>query len=78
MSGEVIGYKKISKCRKEHTCYWCGEKIEKGQSYRRWCWVDDGLEEIKVHPECADAWSSAAEEEGGFYETMAYENERGK
>ena len=49
MSGEAIGYKEIKKCRKNHTCFWCGETIKCGESYRRWCWADDGLEEIKVH-----------------------------
>ena len=78
MSGEAIGYKEIKKCRKNHTCFWCGETIKCGESYRRWCWADDGLEEIKVHPECGHAWNEAANEEGGFYEAMPYEHKRGK
>jgi len=73
---EVIGYKKIKKCRKNHRCFWCGELITKGQPYVRWCWVDGDLETIKVHPECRDAWNRVADEEGGFYETMPYEHER--
>jgi hypothetical protein len=73
---ETIGYTKVKKSRKDHTCYWCGELIAKGSPYARWAWVDDGISTTKVHPECEAAWGEIAAEEGGYYEAMPYDNER--
>lgn len=77
MSGEVIGYRNIRKCRKNHICFWCGEKILKGDPYTRWAWVDGSIDVVKVHPECRDAWNKASDEEGYPYEAIAYEHKRG-
>jgi len=74
----VIGYKEIKRGRKNRACFWCGQIIELGQPYVSWCWVENGIERINVHPECRDAWHKVADEEGGFYETMPYEHARGR
>lgn len=75
---EALGYTKVKKSRKTHNCFWCGQKIERGQPYSHWCWDDDGdKERIKVHPECEDAWNETSRREGGQYCTMPYDHERG-
>jgi hypothetical protein len=59
--GEMIG-NCTPVAGKIHTCYWCGQKILKGEKYSRWTWVDGGnASTIKAHMECATAW-------GGIYE----------
>jgi hypothetical protein len=74
----VIGYKPSIKARKFHTCYWCGERIKKGEQYARWAWVENGVvDSIRVHPECKDAWHAAAEEEWGYYKTGPGDHCRG-
>jgi hypothetical protein len=56
MLGDVV---KVKKSRKPHACWWCGDEIEKGSSYVKWCWNSyDNLDTVKVHPECREAWSS--------------------
>lgn len=45
--------KLVRSARKEHTCYLCGEKIEKGQSYREYVgkfWGD--FYSTKLHMDC--------------------------
>lgn len=75
---DVFGQVEVKSARKFHQCFWCGEIIEKGSPYRRWMWKDGRtIEEIKVHPECGFAWTEAATDEGGFYETMPAEHSRG-
>lgn len=69
---EVIGLTTIKKSRKPHNCWWCPEKIEKGESYIKWACTDP-LQTIKCHPECRDAWNN----QGGWYECGPYEHERG-
>lgn len=58
--------------RKTHRCWWCGEPIEKGDTYCKWACMDGGtVATIKVHPECRDAWYSLPPidaEEVGFAE----------
>ena len=79
MSGEVLGCRTVTKSRLEHTCYWCGESIPIGSTYDLCVWAQDGeLDVIKTHPECQEAWHKAADEEGGYYETMPYEHKRGE
>ncbi len=78
MSGEVIGLTYVKKCRKNHSCFWCGETIERGSPYSWWLWVESGtIEKIKCHPECHDAWSDASEYEGDIYYCIPGEHERG-
>ena len=56
--GESFGTK-TQTARKQHVCYWCGEKIIPGEKYTSWCWVDYGsFDSVKVHPECKAAWDS--------------------
>ena len=46
-------YRFIRESKKEHSCYLCGEKIEKGSSYHKLVGVgDDGFYEIKLHQGC--------------------------
>lgn len=57
------------KAAKAHRCTWCWQRIEPGELYRRYRWWnggDAGTE--KMHPECHDAMTDAAEEEGGWFE----------
>lgn len=57
--GQIIGGNKKPKARKEHTCWWCGETIAKGETYKSWAWVDSGeITRIKTHKACFDAWGS--------------------
>jgi len=61
----------IKKCRKDHRCWWCGERIEKGT------WEDGELMTVKCHPECLDVWWELSREEGYPVEVMFGEFERG-
>lgn len=43
----------IRSAKKEHTCYLCGEKIEKGSMYRKMIGKsDDDFYSIALHTEC--------------------------
>jgi len=39
---------------KKHTCTYCSEPINKGESYNMWKSVDDSWFTNKMHHECAD------------------------
>lgn len=59
----------IKHAKKAHRCDWCAERIEIGESYERWRWYDGGdAGTTKMHPECANASSEVASEEGGYFE----------
>lgn len=59
---------RIIKARKDHKCYWCGNKIKKGKTYHRWaCFTDGTAFAIKVHLECKDAWDVGMKEEPSYY-----------
>jgi hypothetical protein len=73
----VFGTKHGVRARTRKLCFWCGEAIEPGDLFDQWTWVDRHIERIQVHPECREAWSDAAAAEGGYYETMPYDHERG-
>ena len=46
------------KARSEHRCCWCGETIEKGETYYRWfCVFEGSANTLKMHPECEHAES---------------------
>jgi hypothetical protein len=66
-----VGYEE-RKARKKHRCLWCGEDIEPGQKYARWCSID-GRDACtcKMHPECAKVSS-------GQDEIYPYEHKRGE
>ena len=49
----------MTTARKRHTCCWCGEPIEPGDTYHReTVWGDDGPWTWRTHPECERAWQS--------------------
>lgn len=42
--------------RKEHCCSWCGEKILKGEKYKRWTGIYEGeFQSNPMHIECDNA-----------------------
>ena len=66
---------KTVKARKKHRCWWCGEMIEPGDTYRSWCSCSYGdFEAIKVHVECGAAWDEEAKP--GGYECGPSEHQR--
>ncbi len=57
------------KAKKLYRCEWCWEHIKPGDEYRRYRYYDSGdAGTIKMHPECHQAMSRAASEEGGYLE----------
>lgn len=59
----------IQHAKKAHRCDWCAEKINIGDTYERWRWFDGGdAGTAKMHPECANASSKVAAEEGWDFE----------
>ena len=65
------------RARKQHTCSWCGQKIEPGESYVRQRLIFEGEPVTnKFHPECDEASSIVAREEGGCFTFDPGENER--
>jgi len=42
----------VKSARKEHTCQWCMEKIEKGSSYTNWHWYYEDSHTLAFHNEC--------------------------
>lgn len=68
----------VTAAKKQHRCDWCPEKIEAGESYKRYRWFgDDGAAVVKMHPECYDAMLEVAHEEGGQIEFSPHESPRG-
>lgn len=48
----------IGAARKAHSCDWCAQRITIGSTYKRWRYYggdSDGVNLVKVHPECHDA-----------------------
>ena len=46
----------IKAVRKSHECSWCAERIEKGESYKRYRYFDNGdAGTVKMHIECYEA-----------------------
>lgn len=63
------------KARKPHTCTWCGQQINPGDTYKRWNSVDGKWFTNKMHPECHEACDDECRE-WGEYEYTPYTNER--
>ena len=69
MSGHQTEVQTIKAARKRHRCTWCWERINVGDTYKRYRMFDGGdAQTIRMHPECLGAREAAAEEEGGWYE----------
>ena len=64
---------KIVRCRKEHCCYWCAEKIKKGELAECQTTIYCGdIGSVYLHPECAkandEAWRLKLLVDGDQYE----------
>lgn len=57
--------------KKTHVCTNCGQRIEVGESYKKWTSVDDCWFTSKLHVEC---YESLAED--GPFEYTPYNGER--
>ena len=65
------------KARKQHSCSWCGQKIEPGEMYVRQRLIfEDAPTTNKFHPECDASSQVVARQEGGCFEFNPGENER--
>lgn len=66
----TIGEMTINAARKRHQCDWCNERIEVGDSYVRYLWLDAAgdAQPTKLHPECRRAVSAMARQEGSNFE----------
>jgi hypothetical protein len=70
----------IRAARAAHHCSWCGERINAGETYKRWRFFHNGdAGTCKMHPECFDAMEEERRSEGGgCFEFMYGDNERPK
>lgn len=74
----TTNHETIKAAKKAHTCEWCGERINVGESYVRYRWFHDGEAGTnRMHPECDGACNEAARQEGGFIEFTPGEYARG-
>lgn len=66
------------KARKPHVCMSCGQRIEVGETYKRWRTYDSGdAGTSKMHPECLQMHNDdAAGEGGGPWEYCPFSYER--
>ena len=63
--------------RKTHRCTWCGELIDKGESYTHERSVYDGyMQSQHWHPECLSAMRDEASVDGGVVEWITGEQSR--
>jgi hypothetical protein len=65
--------------QKQHTCFWCGEKILPKTKYEKWKYLnsDGPPTTVKCHAECCISWNRASEEDGYPYEVAFAEHCRG-
>lgn len=77
MSGRTTETETIRAARGRHYCDWCGQGVERGESYKRYrAFGNDGAGTVKMHPECYDAMQDEVTAEGGWIEWVFGENER--
>jgi hypothetical protein len=63
--------KRTTKARGSHQCYWCGESIQAGSSYRQWTTFGDGPPyRTRVHLECERAWQRGLVVEREYYSEL--------
>ncbi len=68
----------LVQARKPHRCYWCGEKIKRGEEYIHVAGVEDGeFYHTDLHTECDKAWLREDRSPMGNGEITPYENPRG-
>lgn len=60
------------KARKPHLCSWCGEDIERGETYQGWTYGDPTPERVRMHEECREAFGDSNNDE-----FTPHEHERG-
>lgn len=76
MSVQVISSGKVT-AKKRHRCTWCGQWIEPGEQYtKEFVKVDGDPSWNKLHPECDEALSECARNEGGSCTYRLYDEER--
>lgn len=52
---------------KSHRCNWCSERIDAGESYKRWRYFAHGdASTCKLHPECYKAMKAEIMRTGDF------------
>lgn len=68
----------LLKARKVHICTSCGQRIEVGDTYKRWRSYDDGdAGTSKMHPECYEVHDDDAKQLGdGRWEYTPFSHER--
>ncbi len=73
---EFLSHETVT-ARKQHSCSWCGQKIEPSDRYVRQAVVFEGdMCMNKFHPEGDEAATEVGRQEGGCFEFMPGENER--
>ena len=70
---------KTRKAKKRHRCDWCPEFIEPGENYidERAVYCGD-FQHLKFHPECKQACSQIAKQNGGDFDIDIRGYKRGK
>lgn len=64
--GHATEVEVVRTAKKPHSCSWCAQRIDAGQSYIRWRWYDGGdASTVKMHPECHEAMRELIAIEGG-------------
>ena len=68
----------IHTAKKVHSCSWCDQRIDTGESYFRYRWFDGGdAGTVKLHPECKQAWDDLAAIDGQDLEVYPGQYPRG-
>ena len=67
--------RKIRSARKEHTCYLCGEKIEKGSQFTHYVGSGcDGFFSMDLHEDCyyvvEEYWAELYDQDDGWDDEM--------
>lgn len=66
----------VRRAAKQHRCIWCGQAINKGDSYHDERSVaDDSFQNHRWHPECK-AYANEDMLGGGDWEFLAWSNDR--